>query len=57
MIIQAELKRKQSEYKGEACAVDKVIELPTKEWCLREPEALYDFIRDECQNPKAATNE
>ena len=19
-----------------------------KEWCLKEPEALYDFIRDEC---------
>jgi hypothetical protein len=28
MIIQAELKRKQSEYEGEACSVDKVIELP-----------------------------
>ena len=25
MIIHAELKRKQSEYEGEACAVDKVI--------------------------------
>lgn len=24
----------------------------TKEWCLREPEALYDFIRDECQDSK-----
>lgn len=21
----------------------------SKEWCLKEPEALYDFIRDECQ--------
>ena len=20
-----------------------------REWCLKEPEALYDFIRDECQ--------
>lgn len=20
-----------------------------KEWCLKEPEALYDFIRNECQ--------
>ena len=20
-----------------------------KEWCLKEPETLYDFIRDECQ--------
>lgn len=29
----------------------------TKEWCLREPEALYDFIRDECQDSKSATNE
>ena len=28
MIIQAELKRKQSEYEGEACVVDKVIDLP-----------------------------
>ena len=26
MIIQAELRRKQSEYEGEACSVDKVIE-------------------------------
>ena len=30
MIIQAELKRKQSEYEGEACVVDKVIELPVQ---------------------------
>ena len=30
MIIQAELKRKQSEYEGEACTVDKVIELPAQ---------------------------
>lgn len=30
MIIQAELRRKQSEYEGEACAVDKVIELPAQ---------------------------
>ena len=30
MIIQAELKRKQSEYKGEACSADKVIELPAQ---------------------------
>ena len=30
MIIQAELRRRQSEYEGEACVVDKVIELPTK---------------------------
>ena len=29
MIIQAELRRKQSEYEGEACVVDKVIELPS----------------------------
>lgn len=29
MIIQAELRRKQSEYEGEPCAVDKVIELPS----------------------------
>ena len=28
MIIQAELRRKQSEYEGEACVIDKVIELP-----------------------------
>lgn len=20
-----------------------------KEWCLKEPEALYDYIREECQ--------
>ena len=30
MIIQAELKRKQSEYEGEPCSVDKVIELPAQ---------------------------
>ena len=30
MIIQAELRRKQSEYEGEPCAVDKVIELPNQ---------------------------
>ena len=30
MIIQAELRRKQSEYGGESCAVDKVIELPSQ---------------------------
>ena len=30
MIIQAELRRKQSEYEGEACSVDKVIELPAQ---------------------------
>ena len=23
-----------------------------KEWCLKEPEALYDFIVTECQTPK-----
>lgn len=22
----------------------------SKEWCLKEPEALYDFIATECQN-------
>ena len=30
MIIQAEHRRKQSEYEGEACSVDKVIELPAQ---------------------------
>ena len=30
MIIRAELKYKQSEYRGEACVVDKVIELPNQ---------------------------
>ena len=23
-----------------------------KEWCLKEPEALYDFIVTECQTPQ-----
>lgn len=32
MIIQAELRRKQSEYEGEACAVDKVILKRAGEW-------------------------
>ena len=36
MIIQAELKRKQSEYEGEACVVDKVIELPAQRFRRRE---------------------
>ena len=30
MIIRAELRRKQSEYEGDACVVDKVIELPAQ---------------------------
>ena len=30
MIIQAEMRRKQSEYEGEACVVDKVVELPAQ---------------------------
>ena len=48
MIIQAELKRKQSEYEGEACAVDKVIELPAQRF-QRFSRALlsdYDFISE-----------
>lgn len=32
MIIQAELRRKQSEYEGDACVVDKVIELPPSDF-------------------------
>ena len=48
MIIQAELRRKQSEYEGEACVVDKVIELPAQR--LRQfSRALltdYDFIAE-----------
>ena len=46
MIIQAELKRKQSEYEGEACAVDKVIELPSPRFkqFSRALLADYDFI-------------
>ena len=48
MIIQAELKRKQSEYKGEACAVDKVIELPAQRFrqSSRALLADYDFIAE-----------
>ena len=48
MIIQAELKRKQSEYKGEACAVDKVIELPVQRFqqFSRALLADYDFIAE-----------
>ena len=46
MIIQAELKRKQSEYEGEACSVDKVIELPAQRFqqFSRALLADYDFI-------------
>ena len=48
MIIQAELKRKQSEYEGEACAVDKVIELPAQRFqqFSRVLLADYDFIAE-----------
>ena len=48
MIIQAELKRKQSEDEGEACAVDKVIELPAQrfqQFC-RALLDDYDFIAE-----------
>ena len=48
MIIKAELKRKQSEYEGEACVVDKVIELPTQRFrqFSRALLADYDFIAE-----------
>ena len=48
MIIQAELKRKQSEYEGEACIVDKVIELPAQRFrqFSRALLADYDFIAE-----------
>ena len=48
MIIQAELRRKQSEYEGEACVVDKVIELPTQRFrqFSRALLADYDFIAE-----------
>ena len=48
MIIQAELRRKQSEYEGEACAVDKVIELPAQRFqqFSRVLLAEYDFIAE-----------
>ena len=48
MIIQAELRRKQSEYEGEACSVDKVIELPAQRFkqFSRTLLADYDFIAE-----------
>jgi hypothetical protein len=48
MIIQAELRRKQSEYEGEACAVDKVIELPAQRFQQFSCALLadYDFIAE-----------
>ena len=48
MIVQAELKRKQSEYEGEACSVDKVIELPAQRFrqFSRALLADYDFIAE-----------
>ena len=48
MIIQAELRRKQSEYEGEACVVDKVIELPAQRFrqFSRALLADYDFIAE-----------
>ena len=48
MIIQAELRRKQSEYGGESCAVDKVIELPSPRFKQFSHALLadYDFIAE-----------
>ena len=48
MIIQAELKRKQSEYEGEACTVAKVIELPALRFQQFSRALLsdYDFIAE-----------
>ena len=48
MIIQAELKRKQSEYEGEPCSVDKVIDLPAQRFqqFSRALLADYDFIAE-----------
>ena len=48
MIILAELRRKQSEYEGEACVVDKVIELPSQRFkqFSRALLADYDFIAE-----------
>ena len=48
MIIQAELRRKQSEYEGEPCSVDKVIELPALRFqqFSRALLADYDFIAE-----------
>ena len=48
MIIQAELKRKQSEYEGDACVVDKVIELPAQRFRQFSRALLmdYDFIAE-----------
>ena len=48
MIIQAELRRKQPEYEGEACSVDKVIELPAQRFkqFSRALLADYDFIAE-----------
>ena len=48
MIIQAELRRKQSEYEGEACSVDKVIELPAQRFKQFSHALLadYDFIAE-----------
>ena len=48
MIVQAELRRKQSEYEGEPCAVDKVIELPSPRFkqFSRTLLADYDFIAE-----------
>lgn len=48
MIIQAELKRKRSEYEGEACAVDKVIKLSAQRFQQFSRALLedYDFIAE-----------
>ncbi len=48
MTIQAELKRKQSEYEGEPCSVDKVIELPAQRFQQFSRALLsdYDFIAE-----------
>ena len=43
VIIQAELRRKQSEYEGEPCAVDKVIELPSQRFQQFSHALLADY--------------
>ena len=43
MIIQAELRQKRSEYEGEACVVDKVIELPAQRFKQFSCALLADY--------------
>lgn len=55
MIIRAELRRKQSEYEGEACVIDKVIELPAQRFKQFSRALLADY--DSCSSARICASD